>query len=108
MFSSEELHQQLLQAIDHSENIIISLQNGSIDAAGDYDSKRAECVRALSKCQNFEEMASPFIADVSTLAELDKTILLLSQTLRDEVLTELRKEQTNKTGHLQYNLNQQL
>ncbi|MFK8027947.1 MAG: hypothetical protein AB8C40_07790 [Gammaproteobacteria bacterium] len=108
MFNSQELHQKLLQAIDHSENIITSLKNGRIGAAGEYDSKRAECVRAISKCQNFEEMASPFIADVSTLAELDKTILFLSQTLRDEVLTELRQEQTNKSGHMQYNQNQQL
>ncbi len=108
MFNSHELYQQLLLAIDHSENIIISLQNGSIDAAGEYDSQRAERVRALSKCQNFEEMASSFLADISTLTELDKTILLLSQTMRDEVLTELRQEQTNKSGHIQYNQNQQL
>ena len=108
MFESQTLHQKILEAIDVSEKIIVSLQRGNLKQAEYYDSKRAQCVRALSRCQSFEALVVPYMTEIDKLTELDKSILLFSQNLRDEVLTEIRLEQTNRVRHIQYAQNQQL
>ncbi len=108
MFGSQELQQQIHQAIEASENIINSLQRGNIEEADKYEGMRAACVRALSKCQNFETMALPYKEELVKLAELDKTILKFSEKLRDEVLTDIRKKQSNRLSRTQYAENQGL
>ncbi|MFK7795422.1 MAG: hypothetical protein AB8B89_08740 [Gammaproteobacteria bacterium] len=108
MFDSQDLHQKILLAIDASEKIIASLQRNDFEQAEKYEAMRAGCVRALSKCQNFEVMAMPHLNSLERLAELDKTILLSSRKLHDEVLTQIRQEQTNRLRHVQYVENQRL
>lgn len=108
MFETQILQQQILQAIDASEKIVASLRSGDLEEAEKQDNKRAECVRALSKWRNFDAMAIPYTKEIEKLAELDKTILLFGQQLHDEVLTEMRQEQTNRVRHVQYVQNQRL
>ncbi|MDW3094355.1 MAG: hypothetical protein R8G33_01650 [Gammaproteobacteria bacterium] len=108
MLESRHVHQQLLGAIDASEKIIDSLNSGELEEARKYDDLRADFIRSMSKCQNFSTDAALFIDEIGKLAKLDKVILRLSGKLRDEVLTEIRKEQSYRLRHVQYAENLQL
>ncbi len=108
MHDSQIVHQQLLQAISASEKIIASLNDGELEEARKYDDERVGCIRVMSKCHDFDTFAPSFISEIDKLAQLDKVILQLSEKLRDEVLTAIRKEQANRISHVQYVENQQL
>ncbi len=108
MLNSQNVHEQLLQAIDASERIIASLNTGDLEEASLYDDKRAGFIRDMSKCHSFDAIVSPYISEIDKLSQLDKVILQLSEKLRDEVLTAIRKEQANRLSHVQYLENQQL
>jgi hypothetical protein len=108
MYKPLELHQHILQAVNASESIVASLQSGNLQDAEQFNDTRAGCIRAMSKCQNFESIANAYTSDLEKLSQLDKTILSLSNDLRDEVLTQICEEQTNRSKHVQYTQNQKL
>jgi len=108
MFESQDLHDQILLAINASENIISALQHGNIEEAERYDDVRTACFRAISRQHNFESMIRVYSSDIEKLTELDKTILFVSQKLRDDILTDISEEQKNRLRHVQYAQNQQL
>ena len=108
MLSQEDIHQQVLNAIFASQNIITSLQSEDLEAAQRFDDDRIKLIRTLSNYQNFEKLLTPFHDELIKLAELDKAILSISEKLRDETLTHIREDQSNRLGCVQYAQNQRL
>lgn len=108
MLDQPNIHQQVVDAIDASEKIIASLKSGDFEAAGRFDNDRAKLIRTLSKQQNLETTVAPYVTELKTLSELDNVIQSISEKLRDEVLTEINKEQANRLRHVQYAENQRL
>ena len=108
MNANEDLQQQITEAIQASECIVNCLHEGDFEGAKKFDLQRADFIRALSKCRNLEDMPVNFTTQLKLLSELNESILSISHELRDNVLTEIRVGQTNRSRHEQYIRNQNL
>lgn len=108
MNSSLELQCQLTEAIRVSENIVACLHSGDFEAAKQLDLDRAEFIRALSKCRDIDIMMPTLADPLNELMRLNESIISISHALRDDVLTEITTEQTNRSRHKQYLQNQSL
>ena len=107
-FQQQNIHQQITQAVEASENIIIALQAGELEAVKQYDDVRIDLVRVMSRYKNIDNLTLSYRLEFEKLLHLDKEIITISNKLRDEVLTHLREERTNKSGCVQYVQNQRL
>jgi hypothetical protein len=108
MSSQQDFREQIIQAIHASENIIVSLYAGDIEAAERFDQERVNFIRSMSKRQNLDNLVPTFSVELERLSELDKSIVCLGEKLRDEILTDIQVEQVNRLVHVQYAQNQKL
>lgn len=108
MHTTEELQYQLKDAINASENIVTCLQAGDFERAKSLDLERAGFIRALSRCRNLDEMIPELSEDLTKLSQLNNSIISLSHSLYDDVLTDMRVSQSNRLSHEQYLYNQKL
>jgi len=108
MQSAEELLYQLSDAINASENIVTCLQSGDFEGAKKFDIDRAGFIRELSKYRNLDEMMPSLSEKLTKLLQLNNSIISLSHSLHDDVLTEMRVSQSNRLSHEQYLNNQKL
>ena len=104
----DELGLQLSDAITASENIVNCLHHGDFEAAKEHDLERAAFIRTLSQYRDLDGLVHKHGEQLRKLSDLNESILEISGLLRDEVLTQITKEQTNKSGHVQYLQNQRL
>lgn len=104
----QELDFQLTNAISASEKIISCLQSGDFDQAKKLDLQRVDFIRLLAKYRNFDDLMPSFGNQFRKLSELNQSIISISHSLRDDVLTQLCSERTNKQSHQQYLQNQRL
>ena len=100
--NNETLNEELDNALQASDEILISLQAGEWEKVKKLNNIRMKSIRMLSLCQKSDIAWQNFGDKLNKMKGLDQQILELSSKLRDEVANEIRHNCVRKQSCEEY------
>ena len=102
MISDEILSDEIDSALQASVEILECIKQGDLEKVKLLNNVRMKFIRMLSMCQKTESLWQKFGNKLNQLKELDQQIMACSEQLRDDLMTQIRQNQENKNGCIQY------
>ena len=102
MINDNVLLEEIDSALQASAEILVCIKQGDLEKVKLLNNVRMKFIRMLSMRQKTDLFWQKFGNKLNQLKELDQQIMACSEQLRDGLMTQIRQNQENKNGCIQY------
>lgn len=102
MINDKTISDEIDNALLASADMLINIEQGDMEKVKLLNNVRMKVIRMLSMCQKTELFWQKFGNKLNQLKELDREIMTCSEQMRDNLLAQIRRNQENKQGCIQY------